>query len=181
MNIREAQKKASLKMLLGAVIAILSLISTIISTLLMFYHKMDDGSALGSSIAYQLKRLVYFCYEHTSGLHWLWELAPIPDPYSPVSPGNLGFIGVYLGIFIGAALYGSGAKLKARIRRIKLEIEDQLIRESIAGTRSRTRAQIEQSVEIPSSSIWNQWHALYLAPLITTILGALILKFVFGV
>ncbi|MBC3375939.1 hypothetical protein HU762_18480 [Pseudomonas sp. SWRI92] len=181
MNIRDAQRKASLKMLLGAGIAILSLISTVISTLLMFSSKLDDGSAIGSAIAYQLKRFAYFCYEHTGGLHWLWDLAPIPDPYWLTSPSNFWFIAVYLGIFVGSALFSSGAASKARIRRINREIEDQLIKESIAGTRSRTRAQIEQSVDIPGSSIWKQWHELYLAPLVTTIVGALILKFVFGV
>ena len=181
MNIREAQKKATLKMIGGALIGLMSGLSTIISMLLMLYHKMDDGSALGSAIAYQLKRFVYFCYENTSALHWLWDLAPIPDLYSPTSKDSIVFIAIYLLIFVGAALFGAGAGEKARIRRITREIEDQLIKESIAGTAKRSRQQIEDAVEIPSSSIWKQWHELYVAPLIITIVGALILKFVFGI
>lgn len=108
-------------------------------------------------------------------------LGACPDPQNPLSKEGLTFGLIYLGIFVGAALYGSGAELKARIRRIKREIEDQLIKESIAGTSKRSRTQIEDAIEIPSGSIWKQWHELYLAPIITAIVGALILKFVFGI
>lgn len=85
MNIREAQKKASWKMAGGALIGLLCFISTIISMLLMLYHKMDTTGSFGSAIGYQLKRFVYFCYEHTSALHWLWSLPryPIPRTRSP--------------------------------------------------------------------------------------------------
>lgn len=181
MNIREAQKKALWKMAGGALIGILSLISTIMSLLLMLYYHTADGTRLGNAIALQVKRLISFCYEHTSALHWLWDLAPIPDIRNPMSKESLVFAVVYLGVFVGAALFGSGSQLRARIKRIKLEIEDQVIKDSIAGTVRRSRRQIEDDVEIPSSSIWNQWHTLYLAPLVVTILGALILKFVFGI
>lgn len=181
MNIREAQKKASWKMAAGVVIGALSLISTAMSMLLMLYYHTANGTAFGNAIADQLKRFIQFAYEHTGALHWLWNIAPIPNMTDLTSKGSLTFAVIYLGIFVGAALFGSGAQLRARIKRIKLEIEDQLIKESIAGTAKRSRQQIEDAVEIPSSSIWKQWHELYLAPLITTIIGALILKFVFGI
>lgn len=181
MNIREAQRKATWKMAGGVVIGVLSFISTVMSMLLMLYYHTADGSTLGNAIASQIKRFIEFAYGHTPALHWLWELAPIPDTRNLTSSNSLAFALIYLGIFVGAALYGSGAKLKARIRRIQIEIEDQIIKESIAGTSRRSRQQIEDSVEIPSSSIWKQWHALYLAPLVVTVVGGLILKFIFGI
>ncbi|WP_089724636.1 YniB family protein [Candidatus Thiosymbion oneisti] len=55
-------------------------------------------------------------------------------------------------------------------------MEDQIIEESVKGQKARTREQIERETEIPSSSIFSQFHQLYLAPIVVGIILALLLK-----
>ena len=69
-------------------------------------------------------------------------------------------------------------KLSIRLRKINEKIENQVIEESIKGSVRRTREQIESETIIPANSIFTQIHQLYLAPVITAVVGAIVLNLI---
>ncbi len=176
MNFQEAKSKALFKKIVGVVIASPAIISTAISVLKMLYFRLDDGTAFGGAIARPFKQLVQFIYENTHLLNLFWQHSPTPDLADLPHRQNLYFFAVYVLIFVGLAYFASGRKLSRRLRKISQKIEDQLIEESIKGAGGQNRQQIEESIEVPSSTIFSQLHQLYLAPVITAVAGAIILK-----
>ncbi|GCF89241.1 YniB family protein [Shewanella sp. M-Br] len=176
MNIKEAKKKAAVKIVIGVVIALPSIVSTVISFLKMIYYRLDDGTQFGSALARPFKQLVIWVYEHTQPLSVFWKHSPIPDHMNLSEPKNVYFIFIYMLFFVGIAFLASGKKLNIRIAKINEKIEDQLIEESIKGYNARSREQIEASTQVSSSSIFSQLHQLYLAPLVTAVIGAIIIK-----
>jgi len=89
---------------------------------------------------------------------------------------NVYFLSIYFLIFVGLAFYASGGKLNRRLRKINQKIEDQLIAESIKGEGGRNRQQIEESVDIQSSTIFSQIHQLYIAPIVVAVVGGIFMK-----
>lgn len=181
MNFTQAKKRANIKFYAGVLISLSALASTAISILKMFYFTLPEGYTLAGKLAGAIKALVELVYRHTSLLELLWVYSPAPDFTRILTAENLKFFIIYLAIFIGSALVGSARKMFKRLKAIQESIEDQLILESIKGEVARTREEIEASVSIPKSSIFTQFNSLYLAPLATTVVGGLVLKFVFGI
>ncbi|MGZ3814847.1 MAG: YniB family protein [Mucilaginibacter sp.] len=176
MKYKDARKKSIHKRLLGLALSTAAIISTAVSLLKMIYFRLDDGSQLGGIISRPFKVIVSWVYENTQFFSFFWEKSPIPNQLKPLQVENAYFIGIYLMVFVGFAFYSSGAKLTNRLNEINEKIENQLIEESIKGMRARSREEIESSTEIPSSSIFSQFHQLYLAPVVTGIIVAVILK-----
>ncbi|MFB2649401.1 YniB family protein [Shewanella mangrovisoli] len=175
-NFHEAKSKALFKKIVGVVIALPAIISTAISVLKMLYFRLDDGTKFGSAIAKPFKQLVQLIYENTHILNLFWQHSPTPDLADFLNRQNLYFFAVYVLFFVGLAYFSSGGQLSRRLRKISQKIEDQLIEESIKGSASKNRQQIEESIEVPSSTIFSQLHQLYFAPVITAVVGAIILK-----
>jgi len=178
MHYQEARKWLIIKKILGAAIAIPALISTVISFLKMIYFRLDDGTQLGAALAQPFKMIVFWVYEKTQFLNFFWDHSPVPDQLNLSDIQNLYALIIYFGIFVGAALYASGHKMGARLAIIKVKIEDQLIEESVTGFNKRTREEIEQSMVIPSNSIFSQVHQLYLAPVVAGVVVATIIAII---
>ncbi|HEB96787.1 MAG TPA: yfeABCD locus regulator [Sedimenticola thiotaurini] len=178
MNYQQAKNKVVIKRILGAGIGVPAFISTVVSLLKMIYFRIDDGTELGGMIARPLKTLVSWAYENSHQfIGWFWEYSPTPDQMNLVKSGNGYFLFIYLLIFIGAAFFVSGNKLARRLQKINQKIENQFIEESIKGEEARSREEIERETEIPKSSIFSQFHQLYLAPIVVGLVVALLLKF----
>ncbi|MBN3068238.1 yfeABCD locus regulator [Pectobacterium brasiliense] len=178
MNFKNARKKSIEKRILGIVIIVPAVISTVVSFLKMLYFRLDDGTQLGGIISRPFKDIVGWIYQNTQYFSFFWKKSPIPNHMVLSEPNNINFIVIYLLIFIGFAFYGAGAKLSSRLAEINVKIENQLIEESIKGIGKRSREEIERTTEIPSNSIFSQFHQLYLAPVVTAVIGAVIIKIV---
>ena len=176
MNYNEAKRRSISKKLIGISISMPAITSTVISFLKMAYFRLDDGSQIGGIISRPFKTLVAWVYEHTRYLDKFWEYSPTPDQMNIKEPQNLYFLVIYLAVFVGFAFYASGRKLSRRLVYINETIENQLIEASIKGGAARTREQIENETSVPESSIFRQFHQLYLAPVITAIVGALLIR-----
>jgi len=181
MSFAAARKRAYIKLAIGLLITTVSLASTIISLLKMFYFTLQDGDTLAGRLVALIKGGVSTAYEHTSLLNPLWIHSPTPDFTHPTTVENVHFFIIYLMIFVGFAFIASAKKQFKRLRAIQEKIEDQVLEESLKGPGGRSREEIESSVKMPQSSIFSQAHSLYLAPIATTIIGAVVLKFVFGI
>lgn len=181
MRFADAKKRAFIKLCAGIFITALTVMSTLISMLKMLYFSMDEGYTLAGKLAGSIKNFVEVVYHNTGFLEPLWSHSPIPDFTQLTKPDNFYFFVIYLMIFVGFSFVASARKLLGRLKAIQEMIEEQLIAESIRGSLARTREEIEASVQLPRSSIFSQAHSLYLAPIFTTIVGTLVLKFVFGI
>lgn len=144
----------------------------------MVYFRLDDGTQLGGMIARPFKELVIVIYQKTQYLSFFWERSPAPNHTNFSEPHNFYFMIIYLLIFVGFAFYASGAKLASRLAEINEKIENQLIEESIKGNNARSREEIEKETDIPSNSIFSQFHEMYLAPVITALVGAALIKLI---
>jgi hypothetical protein len=135
MTYNEAKKKILIRWLLGAPITIIATISSVVSTLKMFYFGLDNGDKLSGMLALPFKRLVYLIYENTRALDWFWIHSPTPTPREQFSNDNIAFFAIYLCIFLGMGLITSARAMSARLARIDKEIEDQLIHDSVRPPR----------------------------------------------
>lgn len=178
MNYKVAKRKVIIKNMIGLAVAVPAIVSTAISFLKILYYRIDDGSQIGGVFSRPFKQFVAWIYENTRFLNLFWEHSPTPDQMHLSDPNNFYFLVIYMLFFVGLAFLASGKKLRVRLTKINQKIENQLIEESIKGDSARTREQIEQSTEIPSYSIFRQLHQLYLAPIVTAVIGAIIVKVV---
>lgn len=176
MNYKQALNKSRLKRLIGFIILSIGVISSVVSLLRMLYFNFNDGTAIGGALSKVFQKLVYLIYENTQFLNIFWENCPTPNLNQLNTEDNIYFICLYILIFIGAALYSSGKKLAIRLNEINRIIEDQLIHESIRNGVMRTRQELENDTHINDSSIFAQVHQLYIAPLVITVIGGIVLK-----
>ena len=177
MNYKQAKQKIVVKRVVGLFIGIPALVSTVVSLLKMLYFRVDDGTQIGGMISRPLKMLVSWAYDNTQQyIGWFWRHSPTPDIANIWNPENGYFLVTYFLIFVGMAFWASGGRLADRLRDINKKIEDQIIEESIRGEKARSREQIQMETEIPSNSIFLQFHQLYLAPIIVGIILAILIK-----
>ncbi|HIF9374883.1 TPA: YniB family protein [Photobacterium damselae] len=176
MNFHEAKRKSILYRIVGFAIVVPCVVSTVISFLKMIYFRLDYGSQLGSAFAAPFKNLVAFIYQNTEFLMIFWKNSPTPNHMHLAEPDNIPFIIIYLTIFVGLTFLGLGKQLSVRLRKIKKKIEDQIIEESVKGNVARTHSEIAETVYIPNSRMFSNIHKLYVAPIIVTVLGAILVK-----
>ena len=177
MNYIQALRKSRLKRFIGLIISIIGVISSIISILKMLYFNFDNGTAIEGVFAKIFQKSIYFIYENTQFLNIFWENCPTPNFNKLNVQDNMYFILLYALIFIGLALYSSGKKLSIRLDEINIIIENQLIHSAISSSEvKRTREEMQNNTNISNSSIFSQLHQLYIAPLIITIIGGVVLK-----
>jgi hypothetical protein len=178
MNYQEAKSKVRSYTIIGITIALPSTISTIISMLKMLFFRLDDGTTIGTIIAEPIKYLVLLINENTQALDFFWQQSPTPVLHTLINKQNLFFIAINILLFIGLAIFSAGRKLNRRLNKINQNIEEQLISESIKGCGGRNRRQLEEHIEISSSTIFPQFHQLYLAPVVVAVVSGVFLKLI---
>ncbi|WP_426358222.1 YniB family protein [Pseudocolwellia sp. HL-MZ19] len=176
MNYRNALHRSRIKRIVGFFIGILALISLVVSLLKFLYYRIDDGSKFGAIIAKPFKNAVSLIAENTQFLNVFWENSPVPNHLDISEPANIYFLFTYVILFVGLALKASGNKMSVRLAKIRDQIEDQLIKESLSGGGARSRQEIEDSIEVPNSNLFTQFQQLYFAPIITAIIAGVIIK-----
>lgn len=176
MDYQTARKRVALKRLSGMAVVLISAAFSLAGIFLFLYTSIDSAGNLLSGLNFSVKRMVYFVFDNTRMLLPIWNNAPVPDPGNIFSRGTLGFLFWYLCVFVGASLIGSANKLSRRLNAIDRQIEDESIRESLAGGRKRSRTELEEQVIVPNQPLWQQVHTLYIAPLVVGIILWVIAK-----
>ena len=173
MTYQQAGRIAILKRVAGWVIFIPALLSTIISVLsFMFKHseKQPGIDAVMLDFVHVMIDMVKF---NTPFLSFFWQNSPVPEFNGGT---NIGFWIIYFLIFVGIALQASGARMWRQSRHIKEGIEDQLILEQARGSEGRSRAQLEEKINVPRHTILLQVFPLYILPIVIAIAGYFVLK-----
>ena len=175
MNYNEAKKKIFRGRLIGGSLFAVAGLTFLISCLKFLYYGLDAGDPLSHALAAPFQRLVSTIYLKTEFLNLFWEYAPTPDARNHLSLPNFYFALVYLAAFIGTIIFRYANALAKRVGTAEQIIDDERIRHSIRRSAlQHDRTSIEDQLEIlpPNrDSIWKQFHTLYFAPLIVTIVG----------
>ncbi|MCZ3381469.1 MULTISPECIES: YniB family protein [Kosakonia] len=168
MTYQQAGRIAVLKRVLGWVIFIPAVISTIISVLKFMYdhsEKQPGINAVMLDFAHVIIEMMRF---NTPFLNLFWYNSPTPDFHQNL---NIMFWIIYVLIFVGLALQASGARMSRQARFLREGVENQMILEKAKGPEGLTREQIEARIVVPHHTIFLQIFPLYVLPVIIIVAG----------
>ncbi|WP_369788449.1 YniB family protein [Rouxiella sp. WC2420] len=176
MTYQQAGRVAVLKRILGWVIFIPALLSTVISMLNFFYAQAKGEKGINAVMVDFVHVMVDMAKFNTPFLNAFWYNAPQPVLGQGITSANLMFIVIYWLIFVGLALQASGARMSRQVRHIREGVQDQLILEQTRASEARTQQQIEEKIVIPRHTIFLQIFPLYILPLIIAVIAYFVLK-----
>ncbi|MGK9171785.1 YniB family protein [Yokenella regensburgei] len=168
MTYQQAGRIAVLKRVLGWVIFIPSVISTIISVLKFMYEHSEKQAGINAvmlDFAHVIIEMVRF---NTPFLNLFWFNSPTPDFHQQM---NITFWVIFALIFVGLALQASGARMSRQTRFLRENVEDQMILEKAKGEQGLSRARIEERIVVPHHTIFLQIFPLYVLPVIIIVAG----------
>lgn len=168
MTYQQAGRIAVLKRVLGWVIFIPAVISTIISVLKFMYdhsEKQPGINAVMLDFAHVIIEMMRF---NTPFLNLFWYNSPTPDFHQSL---NIMFWIMYVLIFVGLALQASGARMSRQARFLREGVENQMILEKAKGPEGLTREQIEARIVVPHHTIFLQIFPLYVLPVLIIVAG----------
>lgn len=124
MKIYEAKKRITRQRVFAIVIMVVSIIFFACAALKSIYFSMAGDTTPFSPLSRAIQRLVYFIYERTQFVSWVWEQAPVINPKEFNTLGNLGFLFVVVSGAIGQTMLASASNLSLRIKKTILRIEE---------------------------------------------------------
>lgn len=168
MTYQQAGRIALLKRVVGWLLFIPALLSTLISVF-KFLDSHPEGqpgiNAVVLDFAHVLVDMMRF---NTPFLNVFWRYSPQPDFHHGL---NIGFWLIFALIFISLALQDSGARMARQARFLREGINDQLILEHAKGDAGLSRSEMEARVVVPHHTILLQFFPLYVLPAIVLVLG----------
>lgn len=176
MTYQQAGRIAVVKRIVGWVIFIPALLSTIVSLANLIHAFTERQTGINGVMQDFLHLMVEVLRFNTPFFDLFWYNSPVPDFSRLFSGATLMFWLIYLLIFVGLAMQVSGARLSRQVRHIREGLEDQLILEKVKGGEGKTREQLESRVELPRHTILLQFVPLYVLPVVVAAIGYLVLK-----
>ncbi len=160
---------AVLKRILGWVIFIPALISTLISLLKLCTNTRQENQEGINAVMLDFTHvMIDMMQANTPFLNLFWYNSPTPNFNGGV---NVMFWVIFILIFVGLALQDSGARMSRQARFLREGVEDQLILEKAKGEEGLTREQIESRIVVPHHTIFLQFFSLYILPVICIAAG----------
>ena len=160
MTYQQAGRIAVLKRILGWVIFIPALISTLISLLKFMNTRQENQEGINAVMLDFTHVMIDMMQANTPFLNLFWYNSPTPN-----------FNVIFILIFVGLALQDSGARMSRQARFLREGVEDQLILEKAKGEEGLTREQIESRIVVPHHTIFLQFFSLYILPVICIAAG----------
>ena len=143
MTYQQAGRIAVLKRILGWVIFIPALISTLISLLKFMNTRQENQEGINAVMLDFTHVMIDMMQANTPFLNLFWYNSPTPNFNGGV---NVMFWVIFILIFVGLALQDSGARMSRQARFLREGVEDQLILEKAKGEEGLTREQIESRI-----------------------------------
>ncbi len=173
MTYQQAGRIAVLKRILGWVIFIPAVISTLISVFkFMFEHseKQPGIDAVLLDFAHVMIEMIRF---NTPFLNFFWYNSPQPDFHHSL---NIGFWIIFALVFVGLALQSSGARMSRQAKFVREGVQDQLILEKAKGPEGLSREKLEAKIVVPHHTLFLQIFELYVLPVIVIVAGYFFFK-----
>ncbi|BDP24713.1 hypothetical protein TUM2805_20010 [Escherichia coli] len=173
MTYQQAGRIAVLKRILGWVIFIPALISTLISLLKFMNTRQENKEGINAVMLDFTHVMIDMMQANTPFLNLFWYNSPTPNFNGGV---NVMFWVIFILIFVGLALQDSGARMSRQARFLREGVEDQLILEKAKGEEGLTREQIESRIVVPHHTIFLQFFSLYILPVICIAAGYVLMN-----
>ena len=168
MTYQQAGRIAVLKRVLGWVIFIPAVISTLISILKFMYQHSEKQPGINAVMLDFSHVMIEMMRFNTPFLNFFWYNSPQPDFHQQP---NVLFWVIYVLIFVGLALQASGARMSRQAKFLREGVEDQLILEQAKGPEGLNKAQLDSKIVVPRHTILLQIFPLYVLPVIVIIAG----------
>lgn len=168
MTYQQAGRIAILKRVVGWVIFIPALLSTLISVLKFMYAHSEKQEGINAVMLDFTHVMIDMMRVNTPFLNVFWYNSPTPNFQGNL---NIGFWLIFILIFVGLAMQDSGARMSRQSRFLREGVEDQLILEKAKGAEGLTREHIESRIVVPHHTIFLQFFPLYILPVIIIVLG----------
>ena len=176
MNFRNAGYIAIGKRILGWVVFIVALISTLTSLIKLAAMKGLEGEGINAVANDFIKLMAVMARESTQFLNIFWNNSPVPHAADGLSASNIGFTIIFFCIFVGLALSASGLRMYRQTKFIRESLEDHVILEKAKGI-DISKEELEAKVTIPRHTIFTQFFILYFWPIVLGIGIFFILNF----
>ncbi|RAX14636.1 YniB family protein [Photorhabdus bodei] len=176
MTYQKAGYIAIIKRVLGWVIFVPALLSTIVSVINLAWLNGIKGDGINAVLDDFLKMMAEMVRFNTPFLDFFWKNSPTPDRLAGFTGSTLGFLIIYFLIFFGLAMSASGQRIYRQVKFIRENIEDQLIIEKAKGNDGLTREQIELKIKLPRHTLFSQIYILYISPVIIGAIFYFLLK-----
>lgn len=176
MNYKQAVDKIRLNRCIGLLLIVLGVAVTLVSFLKYLYAQAVniEGNDLLGGLGVIIKNIILTIYNLPYMPKSLWLLSPELDTNHVLFSGNISFFLFYIMMFVGVSFWSSASVLSSRLKNIKIMIENERLAASMRGEPTLTVEKMIENVTVKKESIYSKLHQLYLAPLIVTVLGALI-------
>lgn len=172
MTYQQAGRIAVLKRIVGWVIFIPALLSTLISVLKYMYVFSEKQEGINLVILDFIHVMIEMVRFNTPTLNVFWENSPQIDfQQSPM----VAFWAIFALIFIGLALKDSGARMSRQVKYIRESVQDQLILEQAKGEVGLSKQQLDAKIDVPNHSFLGQIFPLYILPITVLVIGYLFL------
>ncbi|WP_460191324.1 YniB family protein [Klebsiella variicola] len=168
MTYQQAGRIAVIKRILGWVIFIPAVLSTLISVLKFMYEHSEKKPGIDAVMMDFAHVMIEMMRFNTPFLNFFWYNSPLPDFHHSL---NIGFWIIFILVFVGMALQASGARMARQAQFLREGIEDQLILEQAKGAEGLSREQLAERIVVPRHTILVQYFPLYVLPVIVIIIG----------
>ncbi|EOD8957537.1 YniB family protein [Providencia stuartii] len=175
MNYQTASYVAIGKRIIGWIVFLVALISTLASLVKLAGMKGLEGEGINAVANDFIKLMAEMTCQSTPFLNVFWNNSPVPQVANGFSGANIGFIIIFLFIFVGLALSASGLRMYRQIKFIRESLEDHVILEKAKGNEV-SKEELEAKVTIPRHTIFTQFFILYFSPIAFGIVIYLALK-----
>ncbi len=165
MTYQQAGRIAIIKQLLGWVIFIPALLSTVVSVINFIHYRALQSHAVSTMMLDFIYLMTDMVRLNTRFLNIFWHNSPVPDPERGLSSANFMFLVIYVLIFVGMVLHTTGTRIARQVERIREGIEDQLILERAKGNEGYLCEQLEEKIILPRHSIFSRVFTLYILPI----------------
>ena len=129
MTYQQAGRIAVIKRILGWVIFIPAVLSTLISVLKFMYEHSEKKPGIDAVMMDFAHVMIEMMRFNTPFLNFFWYNSPLPDFHHSL---NIGFWIIFILVFVGMALQASGARMARQAKFLREGIEDQLILNPLA-------------------------------------------------
>lgn len=178
MTHHQANVVALIKRIVGIVIFIPALVSTIISLFKYLVEPKEQMQEMTAAVMDFVKVMVDMLHQYTRFLEYFWINSPIPNLSNWTASNSLWFIAIFVLIFVGLALQAAGARLTRRVYSIREGVIQRAALEGMNGAEGRSREELQKLVSIPNTSIFAQFGLLYVAPIIWGVIVYVILRLI---
>lgn len=158
MNLAQAKTRVTVCRFIGFTIMFTTAVAFVLSILNSLFAGLDGDTTPFAELSQSIQRGIYYLYQNSQQISFMWEIAPIIEPRNLNSTGNYYFLLIIFSHMIGRIFWQYANDLSARIKdtlkRVEgLNWENDLRRKSGVPTTDKVDI-LQINIELESKDQW---------------------------